>query len=315
MTSISAARSAAVAAATLTYTGQPTEDQTVTIGNVVYRFRASGNVAQAYDVLIDSTDDDTWTNFKNAVIAGTGGGTSGTSKYYNGGNYAAHPSVTAAINTGTGVVTLTTTSAGSVATSKTASNVTLATTASVTSYLGDIVAVLEVSEETPTMPSQQNTVTYYSTVNPNWPRNVRANDTAVAFMRSGSNSVQWLNSVLLGMSVLAEPSLAWSPPVMSTQPSDASVAAEGNTSFTVAVGTELTVSTYAWYRRKPADATGTQITGATTPDDSCTYGDYATTTLTITAADAGMDGYLYYCVITDSEGGAVTSAEATLTVT
>lgn len=315
MTTISAARSAVVASATLTYSGQPSENDTVTIGTVTYRFRASGNVAQAYDVLIDSTDDDTWTNFTNAVIAGTGGGTTGTSKYYNGGSYAAHPTVTAAINTGTGVVTLTASVAGSVVVSESAANVTLATTASVTTYLGDIVAVLQVAEQTPTMPSQQNTVTYYSTDNVNWPRNVRANNTAVAIVRTGSNSVQWLDSLLVSLSALVEPSLSWSPPVMSAQPADASVAAEGNTSFTVAVATELPSPTYAWYRRKPADTSGTAITGAAVPDDSCTYGNYNTATLTITGADAGMTGYLYYCRVTDSEGGAVNSAEATLTVT
>lgn len=260
MTTITDARSAVVATATLTYTGQPSENDTVTIGDVIYRFRDSGNVAQAYDVLIDSTADDTWTNFTNAVIAGTGGGTSGTSKYYNGGDYVAHPYVTASINTTSDIVTLTVSTPGSIATSENAANVSLATTSSVTTYLGDVVAVLEVADQAPTMAAQQSSVGYRNPLNTAWVRNMRVSSVAIAMMRYGSSSVGFLNVAFAKICVLLEKVLAWSPPVVTTQPVAMSVVADGSYGdFTVVFGSELTM-TYAWKESADGVTYGSALT-------------------------------------------------------
>lgn len=107
------------ATGTLTLSGLPAAGETVTIGGIVYTFRAA--VATARDVLIGGTAAATATNVINAI--NNSGGTVGTD-YGSGG--AAHPTVTAATG-GAGVVTVSAiaynTSGNAITTSEAATNV------------------------------------------------------------------------------------------------------------------------------------------------------------------------------------------------
>jgi hypothetical protein len=62
----------APAAMQFTWTGQPTDGQTITLNGQAYRFKNA--LASAFDVLIDTTADITYQNFVNAVNLGTGSG-------------------------------------------------------------------------------------------------------------------------------------------------------------------------------------------------------------------------------------------------
>ncbi len=93
-------------------------------------------------------------------------------------------------------------------------------------------------------------------------------------------------------------------PTITSQPSDKSVNEGSDTSFTVAAaGTSLT---YQWQ----VD-TGTGFTNLT---DTGVYSGAATDTLSITGAEAGMNGYAYRVVVSGAGGLSTPSTSATLTV-
>jgi alpha-tubulin suppressor-like RCC1 family protein/sugar lactone lactonase YvrE len=95
-------------------------------------------------------------------------------------------------------------------------------------------------------------------------------------------------------------------PVVTTQPTRQSVIASGNASFTVELaGNQAT--TYQWQLSTDGWNTWVNLT------DMVPYIGTATATLTITGAIAGMNGYEYRCVVSDSTGSA-TTISATLTV-
>ena len=104
-----------------------------------------------------------------------------------------------------------------------------------------------------------------------------------------------------------------SPPT-TTNPSNATVAHGGNTSFTVTDGG--VTHTMKWQRKIGAGA-WTNITAGTTPNDGCTYSGYTTKTLTLTGVPSGMNGYLYRISVIGVSPTYCTaySAQATLTVT
>lgn len=89
----STAVSGVLATGTLTASGVFSNNETVTIGSIVYRFR--NTLAQAYDVKIGGSTAATLDNLKAAINAS---GTAGT-EYYAG--TFAHPQVTATTNTDT----------------------------------------------------------------------------------------------------------------------------------------------------------------------------------------------------------------------
>lgn len=89
----STAVSGVAATGVFTSSGAIGNNETVTIGSVVYRFRST--LAQAYDVKIGGTDAITLDNLKHAINAS---GTAGT--HYFAGTHA-HPQVTATTNTDT----------------------------------------------------------------------------------------------------------------------------------------------------------------------------------------------------------------------
>jgi hypothetical protein len=93
-------------------------------------------------------------------------------------------------------------------------------------------------------------------------------------------------------------------PAVSTHPSNATICAAANTSFTVAAtGTSLT---YQWQVNTGSGYNNISNTGV--------YTNATTATLNITAATAGMNGYLYQCVVSGTCTPAATSNAATLTV-
>lgn len=89
-TAVAKTRRLEVHTATLTLTANPTAGETVTIGGVVYTFRAA--LAAAYDVLIGAAGTNTRDNLLNAINKGAGeGSTYGTGTVQ-------HPQVVAASN-------------------------------------------------------------------------------------------------------------------------------------------------------------------------------------------------------------------------
>lgn len=59
----------------IVYTGQPSNNDTVTLNSVVYTFKTAINNANAREILIDSSADNTWANFIVCVNGGAGSGT------------------------------------------------------------------------------------------------------------------------------------------------------------------------------------------------------------------------------------------------
>jgi hypothetical protein len=92
-------------------------------------------------------------------------------------------------------------------------------------------------------------------------------------------------------------------PTITTQPTASSICVGANTSFTI-VATSAT--TYQWQ----VDNGG----GFTNLVNDATYSNVTTTTLNITAATIGLNGYLYRCVATNGSGS-TNSNSAALTVT
>ncbi|MFN8288688.1 MAG: PKD-like domain-containing protein [Chitinophagaceae bacterium] len=93
-----------------------------------------------------------------------------------------------------------------------------------------------------------------------------------------------------------------SPPSFTTNPSNATVCENGNTSFTVAA---TGATSYQWQ----VDNGG----GFTNISNNATYAGATTTTLNLTNVPASFNGYQYRCVATGS--GSTNSTSATLTVT
>jgi len=93
------------------------------------------------------------------------------------------------------------------------------------------------------------------------------------------------------------------PPSITGQPSNASICAGTNTSFTI---TASNATSYQWQVN-----TGS---GFTNVSNGGVYSNATTVTLTITAATAGMNGYVYQCIATGSVSPSATSNSATLTV-
>ncbi len=94
-----------------------------------------------------------------------------------------------------------------------------------------------------------------------------------------------------------------SPPTINTQPSNSTICAGANTSFSI---TATGATSFQWQ----VDNGG----GFANVSNGALYSGVTTTTLNITAATAGMNGYLYRCVATNGSGP-TNSNPATLTVT
>jgi len=102
------------------------------------------------------------------------------------------------------------------------------------------------------------------------------------------------------------------PPGITGQPVSPPTVAAGTNSSTFTVTASGAGLTYQWQRG--IAGVYTPITGATTPDDGCTYSSYNTATLTVTNAPAGMNGYTYQCVVSGTCSPVATSdGSATLT--
>lgn len=94
-----------------------------------------------------------------------------------------------------------------------------------------------------------------------------------------------------------------SPPSITAQPSNSTVCASSNTTFSI---TASNASSYQWQVN-----TGS---GFTNVSNGGVYSGATTATLTITGATASMNSYQYNCVATGSASPAATSNSATLTV-
>nr|HPR30888.1 GEVED domain-containing protein [Prolixibacteraceae bacterium] len=82
---------------------------------------------------------------------------------------------------------------------------------------------------------------------------------------------------------------------ITAQPENSSVCATNNTSFTL---TATNADTYQWQRG--ISGVYTDITGASVPNDGCTYSDYNTSTLSLTNVPVGMNGYTYRVLVSNS---------------
>lgn len=94
-----------------------------------------------------------------------------------------------------------------------------------------------------------------------------------------------------------------SPPSITGQPSNSSICAGGNTTFSV---TASNATGYQWQEN--------QGSGYANLSNVAPYSGVSTATLTITSATAGMNGYTYRCVVSGSVAPNATSNGVTLTV-
>lgn len=97
-------------------------------------------------------------------------------------------------------------------------------------------------------------------------------------------------------------------PSITTQPSSATVATNGTTSFTVAA-TGNPAPTYQWQIQPAGGSTFSNITA------SANYSGVTSATLTLTGVTSGMNGDKFQVLINNNVGSTVTSSTATLTVT
>ena len=96
------------------------------------------------------------------------------------------------------------------------------------------------------------------------------------------------------------------------QPPNRAICAETNTTFTVTDDGNPAVTNHQWQRWD--GSSWSDITGATSPNDGCSYGGYNSGTLTLTNVPAGMTNYRYRCVLTTTGPCSITSNYGTLTV-
>jgi hypothetical protein len=104
-------------------------------------------------------------------------------------------------------------------------------------------------------------------------------------------------------STTSNPALLTTDPAVTTQPSNVSVVHPAATSFSV-VATGQTALSYQWASNSGA--------GYSNLSNSPPYSNVTTATMNISNS-TGLNGYLFHCLVTDSNG-VVTSSPATLTV-
>lgn len=93
-------------------------------------------------------------------------------------------------------------------------------------------------------------------------------------------------------------------PSISSQPSNSTICAGGNTTFSV---TASNATAYQWKVSTDGGGSFNNVSGGV-------YSDATTATLTITGATAGMSGYQFQCVVTGTASPAATSSNVLLTV-
>jgi hypothetical protein len=124
---------------------------------------------------------------------------------------------------------------------------------------GDVVLVMNITDEDLQRPQQVVTVGDYPAGNSNWVRAIRLVNDGFMCLRNGANSVAMLLACFTKCAILLEPSLTWKPKITS-QPSAGTVVADGShLDFTVVVSSELPV-TYAWYESADGVTWGSALT-------------------------------------------------------
>lgn len=283
-------KSAAVAVGVLTSDNtNVTEGKTVTIGTKVYNFQGTVGTTEG-NVHIGGDADASLLNLIRAI---NHTGTPNTDYYC----AAANADVTADAAVTSHAITVRAIESNSLATETTDDHLAWNTTTAVTTALGDMVIVGTVADATATMPAQQQTVGYRSTVNPGHSRNIRASNNTVTVVRNGSYSVGFTAELLANAAVALEPSLTWSPPIITTAPTAATVVADGSHGhFTVVGGSELTM-TYAWYESADGTTYSAISNGA---GSGMTYANATTASLQVTPT---------LCKLTSSNAADVTNGK------
>lgn len=186
-----------------------------------------------------------------------------------------------------------------------------------TTVSGSAVASVYAATITPTAPTRQVTVGFFTTANPNWTRQVQISDQAV-FVKRGTYAVAISLADLVTLALTQEPNLTWTPPVVNTQPSNAScVHSSTAATFTVVAGSEYTLS-YQWQYSTNGGSTWSNATGTVS---GCAFTNGTTATLTCTPTTTGLTGALLRCTVTDNAGsygltnGSINTSNATLTIT
>jgi hypothetical protein len=107
-----------------------------------------------------------------------------------------------------------------------------------------VTPTLYVSTATPTLPSNQTTVSNFPAGNKRWSRAVSASPDYIT-IRRGASVLAIPVPDLVALAVAQVPGLTWTPPVINTQPVNTSVAHTVQTTLSVVAGSEYTLS-YAW---------------------------------------------------------------------
>lgn len=170
---------------------------------------------------------------------------------------------------------------------------------------------------TPTSPIRLVTVGQIPSNNANWSRQVQISDQYV-FVRRNSYGVAISLSDIITLALTQETGLTWTPPVINTQPSNASaVHSSTAATFTVVAGSEYSM-TYQWQYSTNGGSSWSNCTG-TVSGTAFTNG--TTATLTATPTTTGLTGALIRCTVTDNAGsygltnGSVNTNSVTYTIT
>ena len=93
-----------------------------------------------------------------------------------------------------------------------------------------------------------------------------------------------------------------------TNPPNRSICQGIGTTFGITAGGGA--RTINWERSSDGGTTWTSITGASIPNDGCTYSNYNTATLSIANSQDAMNNFRYHAVLTTTSGGCVTTSAA-----
>jgi hypothetical protein len=168
---------------------------------------------------------------------------------------------------------------------------------------GSITIVAKYGSEHFGQPSRRITVGEY-TPNPKWSRAHQLTDEAYLILRNGAKSVAWMVEVLSEIACALEPSLSWSP-IIVTQPQSKSCKVEETTSVSVEVGVSESPLNYRWQRF--CDSQWFEIA-----TNEPTYSGQETATLLCKPSVSGQ--IKLRCAVTNLSG-ATNSDEVILTIT
>ena len=176
----------------------------------------------------------------------------------------------------------------------------------------DVTIAGTLSDVTYTQPAQQVTIADRPAGNTVWTRAIQMTDEALMCKRYGSTPFAMGVTSFAMLAFTVEPDLTW-PIEITTQPVGVPTFVHGggnHADYTVVVTTNEVATTYTWQ----VSATS-NFASPTTITTGGVYSVAVPGTLTITPADASLNGKFYRCLVHNAQGADLTSDSVVLLVT